>query len=210
MIQTCRHTGKPSDSRRPLTPLVCLHNSTLLSGRRDSQGLGNPMKLGRLCKPRHNFVEGLCQGCGIPEQGTTKRDIYNFWRHVEKSDGCWLWLGGIDPDGYGRCTKMFHTHLAHRVAFKLVRGFMPERELDHLCRVRHCVKPSHLEPVEHKENLRRSPLNQHCKRGHLLKGNRFLSGESSRCGVCYQEKLKEARTRRRARGLKKPGRKAVL
>jgi hypothetical protein len=46
--------------------------------------------------------------------------------------------------------------MAHRFAYELLVGPIPEDlELDHLCRVRHCVNPAHLEPVTHLENILR-------------------------------------------------------
>lgn len=73
--------------------------------------------------------------------------------------GCWLWTAAVDPTtGYGK----FHigpdqrTCGAHRFAYELLVGPIPDGlVLDHLCRVRHCVNPQHLEPVTVGENLRR-------------------------------------------------------
>jgi hypothetical protein len=80
-----------------------------------------------------------------------------FWSKVDRSGPCWLWTGGTSNAGYGH----FHPTKrqgkgAHRVAYELVRGPIPEGlELDHLCRVVTCVNPDHLEPVTHAENMRR-------------------------------------------------------
>ncbi len=95
-----------------------------------------------------------------------------FWSHVDRSeDGCWLWLGHVDPRGYGRAGSSW----AHRLAYEFEVGTIPEGlELDHLCRNRGCVRPSHLEPVTHAENLdrawavRRQTLATHCRNGHEL------------------------------------------
>lgn len=75
-----------------------------------------------------------------------------FWARVDKSTGdCWLWTGGRTADGYGTM-----TFSAHRMAFELARGPVPKNlELDHICKVRLCVNPAHLEPVTRSENLRR-------------------------------------------------------
>ncbi len=103
-------------------------------------------------------------------------------RFVEKikinlDSGCWEWTSSKVQNGYGniwvgdpdrRCA------MAHRVAYELLVGPIPEgMTLDHLCRVRHCVNPAHLEPVTNRENLLRgegfSAVNArktHCKRGH--------------------------------------------
>lgn len=49
-----------------------------------------------------------------------------------------------------------HWVYAHRAAYEALRGPIPEdRVLDHLCRVRRCYNPWHLEIVTIGENVRR-------------------------------------------------------
>ena len=75
-----------------------------------------------------------------------------FWPKVAESGDCWVWTAFRMPNGYGQFDKQY----AHRWAYEHLRGEIPEGlELDHLCRVRHCVNPWHLEPVTHAENHRR-------------------------------------------------------
>ncbi len=72
---------------------------------------------------------------------------------------CWLFVGYKQPDGYGRIFRDGKAQLAHRYFWQLMRGPIPKPlEIDHLCRVRHCVNPQHMEVVTHRENLIRSPL----------------------------------------------------
>lgn len=81
-----------------------------------------------------------------------------LWAKVDMTDGCWLWTGTVNRQGYGRfCIGgRGNTRLAHRVTYELLVGPVPVGlELDHLCNVRGCVRPDHLEPVTHVENLRR-------------------------------------------------------
>ena len=76
-------------------------------------------------------------------------------RYVVNADGCWLWQGYINAFGYG----VNRRGLAHRVYYQSARGPIPRgMELDHLCRVRSCVNPDHLEAVTHLENHRRSAV----------------------------------------------------
>lgn len=81
-----------------------------------------------------------------------------FWGRIAKSDGCWLWEGGTNADGYGLFSRRpGTTMMAHRYAYLTTVGPIPEGlELDHLCRVRLCVRSEHLEPVTHAENMRRA------------------------------------------------------
>lgn len=94
-----------------------------------------------------------------------------FWsKVVVDATGCWLWAANTSM-GYGQIIHDGRQVGAHRVAYEVLVGPIPEGlHIDHLCRVRHCVNPGHLEPVTQKENNRRALLHvaakTHCKRGH--------------------------------------------
>ena len=118
--------------------------------------------------------------------------------------GCWLWSGVGNRDGY---SSSFGGKQIYRVAYEWMVGPIPEGlELDHLCRVRACVNPHHLEPVTHAENMRRVrvagpwALRSYCRRGHVLAGyNRRVWSEGPtrkrviRCYAChYPEGLRHA------------------
>jgi hypothetical protein len=99
-----------------------------------------------------------------------------FWAKVDKSGECWLWTGALTAAGYGSFwtggAKVFA--LAHRVAVLLTTGELPlHLEVDHLCRVRRCVRPDHLELVKHQTNVLRGTApgamnarKTHCQNGH--------------------------------------------
>lgn len=74
-----------------------------------------------------------------------------------RADGCWIWTAAVDKTtGYGKFHADGHTVNAHRFAYETFVGPVPAGlDLDHLCRVRSCVKPAHLEPVTRRENLMR-------------------------------------------------------
>ena len=81
-------------------------------------------------------------------------------------DGCHLWTACLDQAGYGQFNAGVKTVRAHRFAYELAVGPIPDGLfIDHLCRVRSCVNPKHLEPVTHKENMRRAAGN-YCLYGH--------------------------------------------
>ena len=97
-----------------------------------------------------------------------------FWAKVDASGDCWIWTGRKNDKGYGILFWEGATRLAHRVAYELLAGPITEGlEPDHLCRVRSCVNPDHLELVTHRENCRRGvgfagshARATHCPQGH--------------------------------------------
>lgn len=71
--------------------------------------------------------------------------------------GCWIWLKKSESNGYGRFCANRRNILAHRAAYEIFTGPIPDGyQVDHLCRVRRCVNPAHLEAVTQTENIHRS------------------------------------------------------
>ena len=94
-----------------------------------------------------------------------------FWPKVRKTATCWLWTGSRNNMGYGKIKQADRRtmSLAHRVSYELLVGPIPEgMQLDHLCRVRHCVRPDHLEVVTNRENNMRAP---HIRERHEATGH---------------------------------------
>lgn len=75
-------------------------------------------------------------------------------KYVVQQDGCWYWTAHLDDKGYGRFKLDYKPMRAHRVSWFLRHHYWPT-ELDHLCRVRRCVNPDHLEEVDRSTNLKR-------------------------------------------------------
>lgn len=72
------------------------------------------------------------------------------------TSACWIWTGSDSGNGYGKIRVENKSRMTHRVLFTIARGGVPRGfVLDHLCRVRSCVNPWHLEPVTVSENTRR-------------------------------------------------------
>lgn len=85
---------------------------------------------------------------------TVNETEQRFWAKVEKTEACWNWKGATQPKGYGTFRFYGPARLAHRVAFELTHGpIAPGIEIDHLCHNRGCVRPDHLRPVTHKQNM---------------------------------------------------------
>lgn len=111
----------------------------------------------------------------LPRSATTSE---RFWAKVEKTDTCWLWASYIKPNGYATFWEpaVQSKVYVHRWVYEQEVGPIPEGlEIDHLCSVRHCVNPDHLEPVTHHENMlrgdtiaARNARKTQCPRGHAL------------------------------------------
>lgn len=97
-----------------------------------------------------------------------------FWSKANwdahDDERCWQWLASLKPEGYGQFRFEGLTVYAHRMAYELEVGPIPNGlDLDHICRNRSCVNPSHLDPVTRKENIHRGDamkLKSHCGSGH--------------------------------------------
>lgn len=133
-----------------------------------------------------------------------------FWAKVEKTDTCWLWTACTFRGGYGSFWFDGKLVRAHRFAYELLISPIPRGlQLDHLCRVRACVNPVHLEPVTGRENVLRgegptafNALKTHCAHGHLLdEVNTYHSPSrplGRYCWTCKRAGLASWRARRRA------------
>lgn len=76
-----------------------------------------------------------------------------FWAKADRSGACWEWTATIHKTGYGSFRYEGRIALAHRVAYELIKGPIPEgMQVDHTCRNRACVNPAHLRPVTNKQN----------------------------------------------------------
>lgn len=101
-------------------------------------------------------------------------DEERFWPKVSKAGACWLWTSSTFRSGYGAFRYDGQMRVAHRFAYELLVGRVPDHlQLDHLCRVRHCVNPEHLEAVPPQVNLLRgtgatavNAAKTHCANGH--------------------------------------------
>lgn len=139
-----------------------------------------------------------------------------FWSKVNR-DGplprwapflgpCWLFRD--IPDKYGMFYLDGTNRCAYRVAWSWLVGPIPAGlELDHVCRVRGCVRPAHLELVTTRENILRGfgacaerARATHCPNGHAYdEANTYLNPKRGRqCRKCAAKRMAEYRRRKRS------------
>lgn len=134
---------------------------------------------GRVCTVdgclRAEVSRGLCalHDLRLRRRGTTKNPptvLERFWSKVDQSGDCWLWQGYKSGGGYGQLWYKDEggrkrTRMAHRFVYEVLVGPIPVGlTLDHLCFVRNCVRPDHLEPVTREENTRRARARERAHR----------------------------------------------
>lgn len=141
-----------------------------------------------------------------------KRWPERFWEKVEEDPetGCWEWRAG-KTHGYGITSLGRDSRGAHRIAYELVVGLLPDGlTLDHLCRNRGCVNPAHLEPVTNRENVLRGvgipaefAKRTHCSKGHPFTADNLMPPKPYRhgrhCRICYQAHKRRSYERIKAR-----------
>lgn len=96
--------------------------------------------------------------------------IDRFRLRFTVTEDCWIWNGAPASNGYGKFGFNGKTVSAHRMSYEMFVGQIPPGlTIDHLCRVRLCVNPNHLEAVPHRVNILRSD-------GPAAKGALMLTG----------------------------------
>jgi HNH endonuclease len=116
---------------------------------------------------------------------------------------CWIWRGGKFPAGYGSISYRDHTYQVHRLTFVAFNGPFPADRpwADHVCRVRACCNPVHVEAVTAEENQVRA-RRPYCKWGHAFtpENTGAVTGEPGQrvCRACSRAKAERYRARRGA------------
>lgn len=134
-------------------------------------------------------------------------DTSRFWSKVDMTPtihGCWVWTAGVAAKGYGQFRLNGKMEKAHRVAYELSVGPIPEGlVIDHLCRNRACVNSDHLETVTAVENTRRgdtwklNAAKTRCPQGHPYdEANTYISRDGWRgCRICRRDQTRAYRAR---------------
>lgn len=133
---------------------------------------------------------------------------------VMQADGCWLFTGSLGGGGYGKIAVNRKVRPAHRVTYERLVGPIPDGlVLDHLCSVRTCVNPAHLEPVTQRDNVLRSIARgeaphmrrqTHCRKGHEFTVENtqpvvdHLGRRSQRCRRCVAQNQRAYKARKKA------------
>lgn len=130
----------------------------------------------------------------------TRKPCAKDWeQNVQQTTSCWLYRGYINNTGYGE----FNKKLVHRLSYERYKGKIPsDLQIDHLCRVRHCCNPVHLEAVTQRVNLIRGNgmggVNARklvCLNGHHFDGYDHKGART--CNVCQKARQKSANSRRK-------------
>lgn len=114
-----------------------------------------------------------------------------FWAKIDTDgpNGCWIWTGYVNPSGYGRGYYAKKARAVHRVTYEVMVGPIPDGlEIDHLCRVKVCCNPEHLEPVTRSVNQLRIPERQKdfCSKGHALtEDNLYKRADRPTWRICH-------------------------
>lgn len=133
-----------------------------------------------------------------------------FWSKVRENPttGCWEWVACTNKAGYGRIGVGRSTVLAHRLSYEaLVAPIRDGLQIDHVCRVRCCCNPGHLEPVTGRENVLRGSAAaiRYCYRGHpATRENIGPNGDGKRkCRLCATIAMRGVLERRRSKKAKR-------
>lgn len=184
-----------------------------MSDRCSTFGCVNPARSRGLCVRCYFDASdvGLVGRKGLP----THRE--RFWAAVDRTGpgGCWSWAAGkVGGGGYGQFALWPRLLRAHRVAYELLIGPIPDGlVLDHLCRNHACVNPAHLEPVTDKVNVLRgvgpaavNSVKTHCPHGHILAGENLYEHPSNKQRVCLECRRRNQMTSHYRQKSKKLGR----
>lgn len=134
------------------------------------------------------------------------RRVHFQTKYTVAPNGCWLWNGGVASNGYTYYYVSGIKTGAHRFSYQMNVGPIPDGlTLDHLCRVRHCVNPEHLEAVTLRVNILRGngPAAIHARQTHCIHGHEFTV-ENTRirhnkwreCRTCISASTKRGNRRR--------------
>lgn len=119
-------------------------------------GCGEPTAIARMSAYKYGIVKGMPLHYVSGHQ-QRKSPVAYVVEDRGFTTPCWIWQRATSRHGYGCTTVKYRRLPAHVVYYEARFGRVPDGlEIDHLCRVKACVNPDHLEAVTHQENVRRA------------------------------------------------------
>jgi hypothetical protein len=119
-------------------------------------------------------------------------DAKNIEQFVERVpfSGCWIWMRCLNGGGYSRAWIGGRMVTVHRWLYEQIHGPVGTLDVDHLCRVRCCINPAHMEAVTRKVNLLRGIRSWACKCGNAFDSivRRKTGDEQRRCLRCHAKR----------------------
>jgi hypothetical protein len=125
-----------------------------------------------------------------------------FWLQVLKTETCWLWIGAINPNGYGTYHLDGQAQGAHRVSYVMHKGTIPPgHDIHHICNTPLCVNPDHLAALTRADHLHagntftaQKAAQTHCIHGHEFTAeNTYVWRGTRKCRTCAKERKQRAR-----------------
>lgn len=143
--------------------------------------------------PNHRKMKYCSLPCFADSLRKTPEEA--FWSKVNKdaAGGCWLWTAAKERHGYGHFRHAHKDYRAHRYAYELASGPIPKgMEIMHVCDVKACVNPDHLQPATRLENM-----------GDLKAKRLHVYGERSHNAVVTEEQVRKIRAEYRRENFSK-------
>lgn len=109
-----------------------------------------------------------------------------------RTEGCWLWKLSANSAGYGQASWHGKYFLAHRLAWIEANGEIPEGlTIDHMCRQRICVRPSHLRLLSNEANGRDNAQSRktHCPHDHSYEDAYRTKKGHRACRTCMAQRV---------------------
>lgn len=120
------------------------------------EGCDEPVHTKAWCRPHYRKWKRYGDPTYSYSQVAREREGERFWGTVDRSgEGCWTWTGALTGNGYGlfRVADKPTNVRAHRYSYAIANGPIPDgMHIDHVCRNRACVNPTHLRLATKKQN----------------------------------------------------------
>lgn len=162
--------------------------------------------------------QGRTRSCGCLVRD--RRPVMErFFEKVDRSGDCWIWNGSRDGKGYGSFYLEGRLHKAHRAAWMLLKGPIPDGiEACHRCDTPPCCNPDHIFLGTHAENMadartkgritwpddlsgtRHNGGKGYCPKGHPYVGDNLIVRRDTghrECRACKREKNRNYAARMR-------------